>query len=260
MYRFSIFKGDTLMTHSYLKSQLKAEYNYKIEPHAHTSPVSPCGEASPKEVVRIYKELGYDAICITNHFFLWLFENQDIYQNLSKEEKIDRYLADFYEAKLEGDKLGINVILGAELRFPENENDYLIFGVDRDDLLKIYDHLSDGVENFRKNLNLPNSVFIQAHPFRSPSTPADASLLDGIETFNLHIGQNAKIPLAVRYAKENNVNITLAGSDFHYPGTGNAGATALLAKTLPCDTFELADILKSCDYIFEIGGNAIILP
>ncbi len=248
------------MNYQHIKSQLKADYKYKIEAHAHTSPVSPCSEATPKEVVRIYKELGYDAICITNHFFLWLFEHQDIYQNLTKEEKIDRYLADFYEAKLEGDKLKINVILGAELRFIESENDYLIYGVDRDDLLEIYDHLGGTVENFRKNLNLPNSVFIQAHPFRSPSTPADASLLDGIETFNLHINQNSKIPLAVRYAKENDVNITLSGSDFHHPGTGNEGATALLSKTLPCDTFEFTEILKSCDYLFEIGGHTIVLP
>ena len=35
------------------------------------------------------------------------------------------------------------------------------------------------------------------------------------------------------------------------------GMVALRTKTLPEDSFELADILKSRDYVIEIGGNMI---
>ncbi|MBO5060745.1 MAG: PHP domain-containing protein [Clostridia bacterium] len=243
-----------------IKSQLINTYKYRIEMHAHTNPVSPCGEASPARLVKIYAELGYDAVCITNHFFKGLFDNEPIYQNLSKEEKIDRYIADYEEAKLAGKELGITVILGAELRFIENNNDYLIFGVDKDILLSIYDYLDNTAEYFRRNKKLPESIFIQAHPFRDGCTLLDPTLLDGIETFNSHIFHNSKIPLAVKAAKQNNVDITIAGSDFHHPNTGNEGAAALRTKALPKDSFELTKILKNRDYILEIGENAIVLP
>lgn len=247
------------MNYAEIKSHLKETYRYKIEMHAHTNPVSPCGKCSPKEVIQIYKDLGYQAICITNHCFKYLFDNQEIYQNMSKEEKIDQYINAFDEAKAEGEKLGINVILGAELRFVENENDYLIYGINRDSLLKIYDYLDGTVENFRKNCELPGTLFIQAHPFRSMCTPVSTELIDGIETFNSHI-VNSIVPRAVRHAKENKVSITICGSDFHHPDNGNAGAAALLSKTLPEDSHDIVSILKSRDYIFEIGEDAIILP
>lgn len=243
-----------------IKSKLKADYKYKIETHAHTNPASPCSMASSEEVVRLYKEAGFDAVCITNHFILNLFEGQSIYKNLTKEEKIDRWLKDFDEAKKYGEKYGIKVILGAELRFIENLNDYLIYGINRDDLLRIYDFLGGTLENFRKNLKLPNSVFIQAHPFRDPCKPADASLLDGVETFNCHISHNPKTTEAVRYAKENNIAIALCGSDFHGHPECKAGASALLTQKLPRDTFELAEIIKSLDYIFNLGTNSIVIP
>lgn len=243
-----------------IKSQINNEYKYRIEMHAHSSPVSPCSEATPQEVVRIYKNLGYDAVCITNHLFKDLFDNAAIYQNMTKEEKIDRYLEDFYEAKKEGEKLGITVILGAELRFVGNFNDYLIYGIDRNSLLEIYDYLDNTVEHFRKSVTIENSIFIQAHPCRDSCVPIDYSILDGIETFNSHIGHNSKVPLAVRIAKSNNIDITIAGSDFHHPNTGNEGAAALRTRILPSDSFELTKLLKSHDYLFEVGENAIVFP
>ena len=46
-----------------------------------------------------------------------------------------------------------------EIRFTENVNDYLIYGVDRDILSVCYDYLTKGVEVFRKEVKLQNSVF-----------------------------------------------------------------------------------------------------
>ena len=47
-------------------------------------------------------------------------------------------------------KQGINVILGAEIRFTENVNDYLIYGIDEDELITIYDMLDLGIKEFYK--------------------------------------------------------------------------------------------------------------
>ncbi len=56
------------MTSQEYKNKLLSQYKYRIELHAHTSPASACSEISPKEMVRIYKNLDYDAVTITNHF------------------------------------------------------------------------------------------------------------------------------------------------------------------------------------------------
>ncbi len=235
-----------------LKKELSHCYNYRIELHAHTTPASRCSEITPKELVETYKGLGYDAINLTNHF---VFSN-----NLSKEEYIADFLNDFNEAKKYGDALGIKVYLGAEIRFTENANDYLVFGVDHKMLEEIYDLLKDGVENFRENYPMPNSVFIQAHPKRNNMQNVAPELLDGIEVFNMHPNHNSRVGLTALYAKRKNLSIITAGTDYHHKNCDHEGLSALRAKYLPDDTFALAKLLRSGDYLLEIGRENIIIP
>lgn len=47
-----------------------------------------------------------------------------------RQKCIDTYLTDYKLAVETGKKYGINVILGCEIRFSENLNDYLLFGID----------------------------------------------------------------------------------------------------------------------------------
>lgn len=236
-----------------LKKELLSEYKYQIELHAHTSPASGCSQISPKEMVSTYKGLGYDAVAITNHF---------IYQdnNCTKKEYINAFICDFEQTKKYGEEMGIKIYLGAEIRFTENVNDYLIFGINEKMLSEIYDLLPLGVENFRKNYPMPDSVFIQAHPMRDGIKNLDAKLIDGIEVFNMHPGHNSRVGLASIYAKDNDIQIITAGSDFHHPNRKHEGVSALRGAYLPEDTFELARLLKSGDYLLEIGRNNIIIP
>ncbi len=236
-----------------LKSDLLSKYKYQIELHAHTFPVSGCSQVTPKEMAETYKELGYDAVAITNHFMYQ-------HNNSSKEEYIDAFLYDFQQTQKYGEELGLKVYLGAEIRFTENDNDYLIFGISKKMLLEIYDLLPLGIENFRKTYDMPDSVFIQAHPKRNGIQNVDAALLDGIEVFNLHPGHNSKVGLASVYAKENNISMIIAGSDFHHPNQSHEGVAALRGAYLPEDSFELATLIKSGDYLLEIGRNNIVIP
>ena len=48
------------------------EKYYKTELHAHTKPVSMCSDIDTKQLVKIYKENGYDSIVLTNHFITQL--------------------------------------------------------------------------------------------------------------------------------------------------------------------------------------------
>lgn len=236
-----------------LKKSLLQEYKFRTELHAHTSPASSCSEIPAEEVAVIYKELGFDAVTIANHFS---FE----YQNSTKEEVIERFFSDFDKAEKKGEEIGIKVILAAEIRFSENENDYLIYGVTRKMMEEIYDLLPYGVNNFRKVYAMPDSVFLQAHPFRDDMERVNPEILDGIEVFNLHPNHNSRVGLASVYAKEQSFSIITAGSDFHHKNRNHEGVTAILTKTLPQNSFDLANILKSGDYLLEAGRNNIIIP
>ena len=245
--------GDENMKTCELKKQLYSQYKYRIEMHAHTSPVSSCSEIPPKQLVDIYKPLGFDAVVITNHF-----EYNSRWPN--KEEYIKAYINDYEQAKQYGQEQGLKVYLGAEIRFTECNNDYLIFGVDRQMLSEIYDLLPYGVENFRKSYLMPDSLFIQAHPFRDGMKLVDPSLLDGVEVFNMHPNHNSRVGFASIYARENNLSIITSGSDFHHPNKKHEGIASLRSATLPKDSFELASILKGGDYLLEVGKSNIIIP
>ena len=113
-----------------LKNELLSQYKYQIELHAHTFPVSGCSQVSPEEMVTTYKKLGYAAVAITNHF---------MYQHnrILKEDYINAFLCDFEQAKKHGEELGIKVYLGAEIRFTENNNDYIVFGINFGNKVKL---------------------------------------------------------------------------------------------------------------------------
>ena len=234
-----------------LKTELFDEYKHKIELHAHTSPVSGCSQVTPEEMVKTYKNLGYSAVAVTNHFMY--DENRD------KLEYINYYLNDFEQTEKIGKENGLKVYLGAEIRFTENYNDYLIFGVDKNMLSEIYDYLPHGIENFRKNYAMPNSIFIQAHPKRDGIQDIDTSLLDGIEVYNMHPHHNSKIGLASLVAESCDGMIVTAGSDFHHPNHNHEGLAAIRSTRLPEDTFDLAKLLKSNEFLIQIGKDNIVL-
>ena len=58
---------------------------YKYETHLHTSPVSKCAKATPRESLEFYKSAGYDGVFVTNHF---LDGNIGISADAPYEEKI----------------------------------------------------------------------------------------------------------------------------------------------------------------------------
>lgn len=219
------------------------EYKYKTELHAHTSPASGCSQITPEYMVEAYKGLGYTSVAITNHFIFDDFVPVD--------EKVSRLLDDYKKTKEIGEKVGLNIILGAEIRFLENFNDYLIYGIEEDELDEIYSLLEFGIDNFYKVYKNDKNVIIQAHPFREVCTPANPESLDGIEAFNVHPGHNSQIAVAAKFAKEHNKIITV-GTDFHHHG--HEGLSAILTKEPIKTSHQLADVLKNRDYLIDIGG------
>lgn len=229
---------------------LNQEYPYRIELHAHTKPVSLCSEIPPEELIARYKAQGYDAVVITNHFF----PGMPGYGQ--REQCLAGYFADFDAACKAGERAGIQVLLGMEIRFSENMNDYLVYGIDRAFVEASYAALEQGIAQYYGTFKNERNLILQAHPFRNGMELAAPACIDGIETFNMHPGHNSKVAVAARYAREHDF-IVSAGTDFHHPG--QEGMAALRTKELPRDSFALARILKARDYLFEVGGN-LVLP
>ena len=213
----------------------------KIDLHVHTSEVSRCGKLSASEIAAIYKEKGYDAICITNHFSI------PSAASMAKQGKFDFVKAfdeGFELAKKEGEKVGLRVFKGYELRCNEADNDFLVY------------HMPNYLlENYKQLLALPMRDFLtvlhqygvkvyQAHPFRNGMRIGRPELLDGIEVYNA--GNEAEWNESARLLAEEKGIACIAGSDGHK--IGSAGRAGIATKERLVNNDDLVRVLKSREY------------
>ena len=225
------------------------KYKYKTELHAHTKPVSSCSQIEPERLIELYKQAGADAVVLTNHFIPEFFAKR------SKAEGLKEYYGAYTELLCWGEKKGINVILGMEIRFTENYNDYLVYGIEEKDLEIAYDCLDKGIDYFYKAIKNDKNLILQAHPFRDGMQLANSKSIDGIEVFNMHPHHNSRIAFAADYAKKTDFYIS-GGTDFHHEK--HQGCCFLKSEKLPENSFDIAEILKSREFVFDIFGNTVI--
>ena len=218
---------------------------YKIELHLHTKYSSGCGQLDEKEIISAYKAAGYHGIVVTDHY------NRDTYnmKKIDPASNCDRltpFLEGFYKMKEEGEKQGIKIYRGAELRFDGSYNDYLFFNYPDELLLDPEKLFTMGLHEFIQLSRQTDALLIQAHPFRSMCTPADIADLDGIEISNMHPWHESRNELAKTRANTDKRLIQTGGSDCH--ATEHIGRGGILSETLPQDDAELAKLLRSGNY------------
>lgn len=231
-----------------LKEQLEGEYPVKIELHTHTKPVSSCAAITPTLLAEKYAKEKMNGVVITNHM------NPESLR-MSKSEWCDFYLND-YKTAVAAAKNNLRVYLGLEIRFTENSNDYLVYGVDEDLIKRAYDYIDKGIEAFYNACKTDRNIIIQAHPFRDNMERNYTENLDGIEVFNLHRGHNSRVGVAARFAKEIPGVIT-GGSDIH--AIDDMPMICARFKECPKDSFEIAAKIKKGEYLLQLGPS-IILP
>jgi predicted metal-dependent phosphoesterase TrpH len=211
---------------------------YLFELHMHTSEVSPCGKVPAKKAVRMYHDMGYDGVCITDHFYKRYFERLG---GISWKEKADTYLKGFRAAREEGSICGVSVVLGMEYSLPETNDDILIYGFDEDFLYNSPD-LYRLSENELKALAIDyDLLLIQAHPCRKEIKKIHDTLVEGFEAFN----GNRRHDSANQRAEELGLDfggILISGSDFHEEE--DAGTGGVYLPKLPADSYDLAGILR----------------
>ena len=184
---------------------------YKYDIHVHTKETSPCGKVEAVDVVKLYKSSGYTGIVITDHYYKDFFDKSPC---IGWNGKIDDYLKGYKKALREGTIIGLHVLLGMEIKFNDNPNDYLVYGIDEDFLKNNPELYNLDLKEFKDVLSGTNTLIYQAHPFRKGQYVKEPELLDGIEVYNGNPRHDSHNEQAYNYAIKKHLKY-ISGSDFH---------------------------------------------
>lgn len=229
------------------KEIMKMSYLYEM--HAHTVEVSTCARATAKEMIEYYEGKGYTGIVSTNHMNSSTFSRVGL-TDAPWNEKVDHFMKGYNLLKeAAGNKY--HVLLGVEICFHNDPNDYLVYGVTEDFLRSHGDLMSMDMESFSKLAKENGLIFLQAHPFRRGLEVADWEYLDGYEVFNGNPRHNSCNDIAEIWAKKHGKSIVVSGSDFHQKGDEGIGGIYFEKEIKTND--ELIEELRKGNYTLKKG-------
>ncbi len=212
---------------------------FKVDTHVHTKEVSRCGTIDAKTIVNTYKKLGYDGIVITDHFNFYTFKRLG---GETWREKVEEFLSGYRAARAEGEKIGLEVYLGMEIKTMENDNEFLLQGFDESFIFENENLFLKPIAEIKKIADKNGLVLIQAHPFRVMCHAVEPELVHGVEVFNGHFGHNSSNHMAQRLWEQRG-GIATSGSDCHdLCAAGNGGIN------FPKKPENIADALKAGGY------------
>lgn len=189
---------------------------YKYETHLHTMEGSACSSAPAADMARAHKEMGYDGIFVTNHFFNG---NTSVPRDLPWEERVDLYCRGYEIAKEVGDEIGLKVFFGIE--YCKYNADLLIYGIDKEWIKANEELLMHTDERILfRTIREMGGIVVHAHPFRSDPYIHHITLypydVDAVEVINgSHYPPNMYNERATLYADMYGL-IKTGGSDSHH--------------------------------------------
>jgi hypothetical protein len=187
---------------------------YLYETHLHTSHSSACSNSRGSEYIRLYKDLGYSGIIVTDHFY---HGNTAISHKLPWKEWVKQFCRGYEEAKNEGDKIGFDVFFGWEETF-NGCDDYLVYGLDKEWLMDHPEMRTWTRREQYKTVTEAGGCVVQAHPFRQhyyiKKIILSSGCVDAVEVANAGNSEPSYDALAMQYARKFNLPY-VAGSDIH---------------------------------------------
>jgi len=212
---------------------------FLFDTHIHTAESSPCGVLSAEETVRAYHAAGYSGLCITDHYNAPYFAQWGC---PTWNETADRLLLGYRRAAECGAKLGMDILLGTEIRFVGSPNDFLLFGLTEAFFYEYPNVHTYAPEEFCRLMNARGVLVFQAHPFRTMCSVAEPIMPDGIEVINGNPRHNSWNEKAAAYARAHGLYVS-AGSDCHQ--IEDVGQNGIITNTRIWDLDQLIDALKS---------------
>lgn len=213
----------------------------KIDTHTHTSGVSFCSDVPPDQMVQAYRDAGYGAVILTNHYSrMYMFRYGDTW-----EKQIKIYMQEYQKAKTAGEAAGLPILLGAEVAISTPQSPYiefLLYGADEQFFManpRLYDKSQ---AELYKICHDNDVLMFQSHPFRDEQGhfPQDPEFMDGTE-LNCHpyfLRHEDK----VREFADKNGLMLICGSDFHY--RYQAGIAATIVPDDITSSKRFADFLR----------------
>ena len=98
---------------------------FRIETHLHTCHSSPCGKVEADTIARLYAEAGFHGIIVTDHFFHYTCRPHC--WNIPYGEYFKVFLEGYHQLCKAAEPYGLKIYKGAEVRFDESTNDYLMY-------------------------------------------------------------------------------------------------------------------------------------
>jgi len=226
-----------------------------FEMHVHTSESSPCASISGTDVASVYKKAGYDGVVITDHLTSLLFSTS----GLDWKKYCQAHTEGYKKAKAKGDKIGLKVLYGCELRFDvTGANDYLVYGMSNKFLVDNPDIFKWSIHHFKSVAEKNGFVFYQAHPFRNNMITVPHEYLFGMEVFNgtkeqvYDVLNTQNNDVASHVADKYSLH-KIAGSDcHHFDGAARAG---LRFNCKIKDNKTLVEALLNDKYMLLVGSE-----
>lgn len=226
---------------------------FKTELHVHSASVSNCATVFEEDIVERYIAAGYTSLVLTNHLSRFTYKNKRFDHSSDPwDKKIDYYMNGLERMRAAaGDR--IHILLGVELRSNLDENDYLIHGIDEAFLRSFPEIMDTPLPDVIARVHEAGGLFFQAHPFRNSMRVTKPSLLDGIEVYNGHSGQESRNDIANLWADKFGL-MKISGTDYHHDdhtiGAGIGTEQPIL------DNRQLVEVLRSGDYTLIRAGAA----
>ncbi|MBR7100849.1 MAG: PHP domain-containing protein [Clostridia bacterium] len=214
---------------------------FKTELHCHSNDVSACARVDVETITKRFIDGGYSTIVLTNHLGDFTYDHLHA---TDWDSLVDAFVGGYKKLKAHAEGK-LNILLGMELRFKHNANDYLVFGPDEEFLREHPFIYNMKVWEFHKICQEKGYLLIQAHPFRNGMTVNAPHDIDGVEVFNGHKGHDSRNDIAEMWADKYNL-IKTSGTDFHYPDVPtNAG---IMTECEITSMTQLVEIIKSGNY------------
>lgn len=224
---------------------------FKTDPHVHTSDVSVCANLRSDLMIEAYAKAGYKTVVITEHLSKRFCDSLG---NLPWEDKMTIFLSSYQRAKVKGEELGVNVILGAEISFENETGDFLVYGITKEFLAGCRDVCKMGIKAFSEYAHKNGVFIVQAHPYRDGVYSPIPEFVDGLEAYNTSPRHENHTEKTLQFAKENNLYIT-AGSDAHR--TEDVGVAAIVTEFEIKTAEDYINAIKSCNYKIEANGEIV---
>lgn len=211
----------------------------KIELHVHSTGFSKCGKLDVEEIVALYSAKKYDAIVLTNHFS---HASERYYTGMGGKDYHRAYHDMIRRAQDAGRKHNLLVLGGYELRFDQNCNDYLVYGMTEEFTRDYAPIFENGVAAFSEAAKENGFLLYQAHPFRKDMTIIRPELLFGIEVQNTHPRHDSRNDIALAWAEKYGLH-KIAGSDCHIEV--DVGSSAIVTNETVRTMDDLVRVLRN---------------